>query len=283
MQLIHTKNKLRTFVREARAQGKTIGFVPTMGYLHAGHGSLIQTARKQNDVVVVSVFVNPTQFGPNEDLSAYPRDAERDLALMRTHGADVAFFPNVEEIYPAGFTTYVEVQGPMTATLCGRSRPGHFRGVATVVTKLFHMAAPDRAYFGQKDAQQVAVIQQMTRDLDFDLQIVVCPTLREPDGLAMSSRNVYLSTAERAQAPTISKALFEAEAMIQKGERTVAAVSQHIQKKLQTMPGAAIDYISIVDARTLADLETLHSTVLIAVAVKLGRTRLIDNIRVDVS
>lgn len=282
MQVFHTKNELRTFVKQARTTGKTIGFVPTMGYLHAGHASLIQAARGENEVVVVSVFVNPTQFGPKEDLSAYPRDTEKDMALMRAEGVDAAFFPPVHEIYPDGYVTCVDVQGPMTGTLCGRSRPGHFRGVATVVTKLFHMVAPDRAYFGQKDAQQVAVIEQMVRDLDFDLQIVACPTVREADGLALSSRNVYLTTAERAQAPQISRALFDAEQMIRQGERRASTIVQHIHQRILTIDGAAIDYISVVDARTLADLETLDATVLIAVAVKVGKTRLIDNIRLRV-
>lgn len=282
MQVVHGKSELRAIVKKARGQGKSIGFVPTMGYLHAGHAALIRAARAANDLLIVSVFVNPTQFGPNEDLSAYPRDAEKDLALMQSQGADVAFFPSVEEIYPTGYATYVEVQGPMPQTLCGRSRPGHFRGVATVVTKLFHLVAPDQAYFGQKDAQQVAVIEQMVRDLDFDVHVVVCPTVREADGLAMSSRNVYLSAPHRAQAPAISRALFEAEAMIRNGERRANVVAGHISKSIAAIEGAAIDYVSIVDARTLADLEILAGTVLLAVAVKVGRTRLIDNVRVEV-
>ncbi|RJQ78084.1 MAG: pantoate--beta-alanine ligase [Desulfobacteraceae bacterium] len=282
MQVVHTKVELRAALKEAHTTGKTVGLVPTMGYLHAGHASLIRRARRENDVVVVSVFVNPTQFGPNEDLSAYPRDAEKDSALMRAEGVDLAFFPPVEELYPPGFTTYVQVEGPMTATLCGRTRPGHFRGVATIVSKLFHLALPDRAYFGQKDAQQLAVIEQMTRDLDLGIQIVGCPIVREADGLAMSSRNVYLTETQRAQAPGIARALFEAREMIRDGRRDAAAVVEHVKKTIAAIDSAAIDYVSMVDPRTLGDLETLSGEVLIAVAVKLGRTRLIDNIRVEV-
>lgn len=282
MQVVHTKAQLRAVLKQARTGGRSVGFVPTMGYLHAGHAALIRRARQENEVVVVSVFVNPTQFGPSEDLAAYPRDSERDMALMRAQGTDVAFFPSVEELYPDGYTTYVQVEGPMTLTLCGRSRPGHFRGVATIVTKLFHLVAPDRAYFGQKDCQQVAVIERMVRDLDFDLDIVACPTVREADGLALSSRNVYLSESQRAQAPRISQALCEAREMIQKGERRAAPLAEHIKKIIATIDSATIDYVSIADARTLADLETLSGEVLIAVAVKVGRTRLIDNIRIEV-
>jgi pantoate--beta-alanine ligase len=282
MQLIQTKAQLHHALKNARASDKTVGLVPTMGYLHAGHASLMRRARQENDVVVVSVFVNPTQFGPNEDLSTYPRDAEKDIALMRAEGVDLAFFPSVEEIYPPGYTTTIDVQGPMTNTLCGRSRPGHFRGVTTVVGKLFHLTAPDRAYFGEKDAQQLAVIEKMVRDLDFDIRIVGCPIVREPDGLAMSSRNVYLSLAQRAQAPMISKALFQARDLILAGRRDVDEITAHIQKSITALDTAVVDYVSIVDSRTLADLENLSGKVLIAVAVKLGSTRLIDNIRIEV-
>jgi pantoate--beta-alanine ligase len=282
LQLIHTKAQLRDVLGRERRPGKSVGLVPTMGYLHAGHASLMRRAKQENDLVVVTVFVNPTQFGPNEDLSTYPRDAEKDCALMRAEGVDLAFFPSAEEIYPPGYTTYVEVQGAMTGTLCGRSRPGHFRGVTTIVSKLFHLVAPDRAYFGQKDAQQLAVIEQMVRDLDFNVEIVGCPIVREPDGLAMSSRNVYLSETHRAQAAIISKALFEARDLIHGGVREAAALTRHVEKMISTIDTAAIDYVSVVDSRTLTDLERLSGEVLIAVAVKLGRTRLIDNIRVEV-
>lgn len=282
MQVFDTIEQVRAQIKSARADGKTVGFVPTMGYLHAGHLSLVQNARQANDVVVVSVFVNPTQFGPNEDLDAYPRDTERDLKLLREAGVDLAFFPSVEELYSKGFTTYVTLEGPMTDTLCGRSRPNHFRGVATVVTKLFNIVQPDRAYFGQKDAQQVAVIEQMVRDLDVDIEIVACPTVREPDGLAMSSRNTYLSDSERAQAPLISKALFDAGELIDKGERDPSVLIGFIERAVLEIDDAVIDYISIVDSRSLEDLDVVDGKVLIAVAVKVGRTRLIDNIRIQV-
>jgi pantoate--beta-alanine ligase len=282
MQIVHSIAQLRASLKQARKIGQSVGFVPTMGYLHAGHASLIHRARRENDVVVVSVFVNPTQFGPNEDLDAYPRDPDKDLALMRAEGTDIAFFPSADEIYPAGYATYVTLEGPMTQALCGRSRPGHFRGVTTVVSKLFHVTTPDRAYFGQKDAQQVAVIRQMVSDLDFDVQIVACPIVREPDGLALSSRNTYLSETQRAQASGISRALFEAREMILAGQRDAALLADHIKKRITAIDSAAIDYVSIADARTLADLDTLIGEVLIAVAVKMGRTRLIDNIRVEV-
>lgn len=282
MKVMNSKDSLKDALKQEREAGKRIGFVPTMGYLHEGHASLIRAARQENDVVVVSVFVNPTQFGPNEDLDAYPRDTEKDLRLLQAEQVDVAFFPTVEDIYPAGFTTYVEVQGPITQALCGGSRPGHFRGVTTVVSKLFNIVAPHRAYFGQKDAQQVAVIEQMVKDLDFNVQIVACPTVREADGLAMSSRNAYLSKSERRQAQILSKALFESQDMIRQGERNAHTLSDHIQKQLDTIDDALIDYVSITDARNLADLETLEGEVLIAIAVKVGRTRLIDNIRIRV-
>ena len=282
MLIVHSIAQLRAELKTARAQGKTVGFVPTMGYLHEGHRSLVQSARQANDIVVVSVFVNPTQFGPNEDLDAYPRDTERDLALLRGAGCDLAFFPAVEELYPRDFTTYVAVEGPMTQTLCGRSRPTHFRGVTTVVAKLFNIVGPDRAYFGQKDAQQVAVIEQMVRDLDFDIEIVACPTVRESDGLAMSSRNTYLSADQRAQAPLIAQALFGTRELIKKGERRSAVLADYLKKGIQGIDSAVIDYVSVVSLRSLEDLEVVRGKVLIAVAVKLGRTRLIDNIRVEV-
>jgi pantoate--beta-alanine ligase len=282
MQTIKNKEVLRRTVSDARRSGQTIGLVPTMGFLHQGHLSLIRRARKENDVVVVSIFVNPTQFGPDEDLDTYPRDIERDTALMTDAKVDLVFLPGADQLYPEGYATYVEVQGAMTQTLCGRSRPGHFRGVTTIVSKLFHLAAPHRAYFGQKDAQQVAVIRQMARDLEFDVEIVACPTVRETDGLALSSRNAYLSQQHRKDAVVLSASLFEAEKMVAGGERRAAAVARHISARIGSVPDATIDYITVVNAETLADLETLTGEVLIAVAVKLGGTRLIDNIRVTV-
>lgn len=282
MQLVYSIAELRAAIDRARAAGQTIGLVPTMGYLHEGHLSLIRRARQENDLVVVSVFVNPTQFGPNEDLAAYPRDTERDTTMMRATGTDIAFFPTAEALYPQGYATYVQVEGPMTQTLCGRSRPTHFRGVTTIVAKLFHLAQPQRAYFGQKDAQQVAVIEQMVRDLNFNLQIVVCPIVREPDGLAMSSRNIYLTPSQRKDACVISQALFEARDKVTAGERRAAVISDLIRTRMDAVQDAQIDYISVVDAHALSDLEMLSGEVLIAVAVKLGPTRLIDNLRITV-
>jgi pantoate--beta-alanine ligase len=282
MQVIEKKDELSQVLLDVLRSGQTIGFVPTMGFLHEGHLSLMRRARQENDVVVVSIFVNPTQFGPNEDLNAYPRDFERDKKLMAKEKVDISYFPSVEQLYPQGYTTYVEVKGPMTQALCGRSRPRHFRGVTTIVTKLFHLVTPQRAYFGQKDAQQVAVIKQMTRDLDFDIEVVVCPTVREADGLALSSRNAYLSPQHRRDAVVLSKSLFEAREMITGGERRSAAVSRHITERINEVPDAVIDYVAVVDARTLADAETIRGETLIAVAVKLGGTRLIDNISIEV-
>ena len=233
--------------------------------------------------MVVTIFVNPTQFGPNEDLDAYPRDVQRDCDLLAAEGVDIVFLPEVDEIYPPGFATYVQVQGPITQVLCGKSRPGHFRGVTTVVSKLFHMVAPDRAYFGQKDAQQVAVISRMAKDLDFDLRIVVCPIVREIDGLAMSSRNVNLSPRHRADAVVLSKSIDEARQMIADGERNASVVARQIEARIGAVQDAGIDYVSVVDADTLADLETLEGEILIALAVKFDRTRLIDNARISVS
>jgi pantoate--beta-alanine ligase len=282
MQTIKNKEVLRHAVSDARRSGQTIGLVPTMGFLHQGHLSLIRRAREENDVVVVSIFVNPTQFGPDEDLDTYPRDIERDTALMIDAKVDLVFLPGADQLYPQGYATYVEVQGAMTQTLCGCSRPGHFRGVTTIVSKLFNLTAPHRAYFGQKDAQQVAVIEQMAKDLDFDIEIVACPIVREADGLALSSRNAYLSPRHRKDAVVLSASLFEAEKMVAGGERRAAAVIRHISARIGSVPDATIDYIAVVNAETLADLETLTGEVLIAVAVKLGGTRLIDNIRVTV-
>jgi pantoate--beta-alanine ligase len=282
MQIVETKEELRKTIANARQSEKSIGFVPTMGYLHEGHLSLMRQARRENDLVVTSIFVNPTQFGPNEDLETYPRDPQRDKELMSKAKVDLAYFPTVEQIYPQGFTTYVDVKGPLTQALCGRSRPRFFRGVATVVAKLFNLVAPDRAYFGRKDAQQSIVIQQMVKDLDFNLDVVVCPTVREADGLAMSSRNAYLSPQHRADAVVLSQSLNEARDMIAKGERQAKVVSEHIKARIDEVSDAVIDYISVVDGRNLADLDILGGKTLIALAVKLGGTRLIDNIHIDI-
>jgi len=283
MQVIATIPELRAAIKQSQTAHETIGFVPTMGYLHEGHLSLIRRARQENDMVVVSIFVNPTQFAPHEDLATYPRDHERDLALLHTASADIVFLPAVEELYPSGYTTYVQVEGSISATLCGVSRPTFFRGVATIVTKLFHIVTPQRAYFGQKDAQQAAVIKKMIRDLNFDIDIVICPTVREKDGLAMSSRNTYLTPTQRAQAVGISQALFEARALIENGEHRASHIRQSIETRIAAIDDAVIDYVSIVDATTLADVETLSGETLIAAAVKVGKTRLIDNIQVQIS
>lgn len=282
MQIIQSRKELRKGIKNARSDGKTIGFVPTMGFLHRGHLSLMRRARKENDLVVASIFVNPTQFGPNEDLDAYPRDAQRDIDLMTAESVDIAFFPTVEALYPEGYTTFVDVESPMTQVLCGQSRPTHFRGVTTIVAKLFNMVAPDRAYFGQKDAQQVAVIRRMAADLDFDLSIVVCPIVRETDGLAMSSRNTYLTPEQRENAPQLNKALIMSREMVEKGERSGPAVRKAIESKINGVNGAVIDYVAVVNAESLAELQTLEGKVLIALAVKFGTTRLIDNVQIDV-
>ncbi len=282
MQIVETKTDLREVIHRARSVGQTIGFVPTMGYLHEGHLSLMRRARQENDLVVASIFVNPTQFGPNEDLASYPRDADRDVESMKAEKVDLAFFPKLEELYPPGFTTFVEIAGPMTQLLCGASRPVHFRGVATIVAKLFNLVSPDRAYFGQKDAQQVVVIRRMVRDLDFDLKIVVCPTVREADGLAMSSRNAYLTAEQRTEAVVISQTLTEAQEQVGRGERSAAAIIEMMTERIASKPNAAIDYISAVDAETLEKVETLQGKIIVAVAVQFVKSRLIDNIQIEV-
>lgn len=281
MQCFSTKEELRAAIKKHLAANHTIGFVPTMGYLHDGHLSLIKKARSENDIVVVSVFVNPTQFGPNEDLDAYPRDEERDRALLEGEKTDIAFFPTADELYPDGYSTYVQVEGGITESLCGRSRPGHFRGVATIVTKLFNLVSPTKAYFGQKDAQQVAVIIRMAEDLDMDLEIVPCPTVRESDGLAMSSRNTYLAPEHRRQVPGIYRALQAARAAMEAGESEVPEVVRIIRDGISAIPDADIEYIEVVNAHTLSPLKTIGGSVLIAVAVRVGSTRLIDNIWIE--
>jgi pantoate--beta-alanine ligase len=283
MEIIKSIEALRYHLKKSRSAGKSIGFVPTMGFLHEGHLSLMRRAKQENDLVVVSIFVNPTQFGPNEDLATYPRDTRRDSALMQSENVDIAFFPETAEIYPRGFKTYVEVQGPITQVLCGKSRPTHFRGVTTVVAKLFHLVAPDRAYFGQKDAQQVSVIRQMVRDLDFDLQVVVCPIQREADGLAMSSRNTYLSPQQRPEAVILYRSLCEAAQQIHEdGQRSASAVVRSIKKRIGAVPDAVIDYVAVVKADDLTALETLEGEILIALAVTFGKTRLIDNLQIKI-
>jgi pantoate--beta-alanine ligase len=272
-----TTADLRRAVAEARRGGRTVGLVPTMGALHEGHASLIRAARRETAFVVVSIFVNPTQFGPNEDFHRYPRPLEQDLEVCGREGVDLAFVPEVATLYPPGFRTYVEVHD-FQDVLCGASRPGHFRGVATVVLKLFNLVQPDVAYFGQKDAQQARIIRQLVRDLDVPVEVRVCPIVREPDGLALSSRNQYLDPEQRRHAPALYQALEEARRLIEAGERDAARVRAVVAERLARTPGAVVDHAEVVDYDTLRPLDRLRGQVLIAVAVKFGTTRLIDNV-----
>jgi pantoate--beta-alanine ligase len=272
---------MQSFVKEQKRLGKTVGFVPTMGYLHQGHLSLVERAKRENDLVVVSIFVNPTQFGQGEDFDIYPRDFERDKNLLAKLNIDVLFYPSVEDIYPSNYKTYVEVYD-ITDKLCGASRPGHFKGVTTIVTKLFNMVLPDRAYFGLKDAQQVLVIKQMVKDLNFPIEIVPCPIVREEDGLAMSSRNVNLKPHEREAALVLSKSLFAAQKLILEGERDGDKIKRFIEENISKEPLANIDYVKVVSAENLEEVKEIEGEILIALAVKIGKVRLIDNIMVEV-
>ena len=276
MRVVNTVKEVRQTVKDGRKQGLTVGLVPTMGYLHEGHASLIQKASEQCDKVVVSDFVNPTQFAPNEDLESYPRDIDRDAQVCEQAGADLIFHPSVAEMYAPDFSTYVNMTGP-SDELCGKSRPIHFRGVCTVVSKLFHIVAPDRAYIGQKDAQQIAVIMRMVRDLDFDVEIVGCPIIREADGLAKSSRNTYLSAGERRAALILHKALTEGEALVRSGEKDAQAVIGAISDIIRTEPLARIDYVNVVSFPQVEPVAVIEGDILAAVAVYFGKTRLIDN------
>ncbi len=276
MQIVKTVEDVRRQVKVWREQGLSVGLVPTMGYLHEGHKSLIDRAVEQNDCVVVSVFVNPIQFGPTEDLATYPRDLERDAAICEEAGADLIFHPQPEEMYYDDFCTYIDMDN-LTKGLCGKTRPTHFRGVCTVVGKLFHIVGPDRAYFGQKDAQQLAVIRRMVRDLNFPLQIVGCPIVREEDGLAKSSRNTYLSPEERKAAVILHKGLVKGEEMVRAGERDAGKIKKAICDIIESEPLAKIDYVDIVDFDNIQEKEVLEGSVLAAVAVYIGKTRLIDN------
>ncbi len=266
----------RNQVKEWKAQGLSVALVPTMGYLHEGHRSLIDRARKENDKVVVSIFVNPMQFGPNEDLDAYPRDLERDSKICEDGGVDLIFHPEVEEMYGPDFCGYVDMH-TLPEKLCGASRPVHFRGVQTVVTKLFHIIPAHNAYFGQKDAQQLAIIRRMVIDLDFDIEIIGCPIIREDDGLAKSSRNTYLSEEERRQAVILNQSLDLAMQAIESGETDAIKVKQIITDKLNTCPLAKIDYVEVTSFDTIQPIEKVQGAVLIAIAVYIGTTRLIDN------
>jgi len=270
--------RLREEISKLRKEGKSIGFVPTMGYLHEGHLSLVRKAKEENDAVVVSIFVNPTQFAPGEDFERYPRDLERDKKLLVEEGVDILFLPTVEEMYPRGFSTYVEVTGLLTNTLCGAKRPGHFRGVTTVVSKLFNIVMPDRAYFGKKDYQQLKVIERMVKDLNFPIEIVGCPIIREGDGLAMSSRNVYLSPEERKAATVLYRSLLFAKKYFDSGRKDANLLKRKLEELINSEPLVKkIDYVEIVDGETLEPVKQLYPGVLIALAVFIGKARLIDN------
>ena len=279
MQVITKIGQLKQIVHTAKREGKTVGLVPTMGYLHEGHLTLMRRARQEQGLVIATLFVNPLQFGPQEDYADYPRDLERDCKLAESTGIDVLFAPSVDEMYPAGngkILSFVDVE-QITATLCGASRPGHFRGVATVVTKLFNIAEADVAYFGQKDAQQVAVIRRMTEDLNMNVKIVAVPIVREPDGLAMSSRNKYLAPAQRQAALVLSRSLERAASLLAAGERDSALILAAVRELIDQQPLAEIDYVSLVDPLSLAAIERVEQQALLALAVKFGKTRLIDN------
>lgn len=280
MDICYTIKDVRERVNAWKREGLTVGFVPTMGYLHEGHKSLMQAARANNDKVVVSVFVNPMQFGPNEDLESYPRDFEKDSALCESVGVDLIFHPEPEEMYADGFCSYVDMNG-LTGELCGKSRPIHFRGVQTVVLKLFNIVKPDRAYFGQKDAQQLAVIRRMVKDLNVDTEIVGCPIVREADGLAKSSRNTYLNPDERKAALILSRSLKLGRELIENGETDSKAVIKAITDSINTEPLAKIDYVDVVDFDTITPVDRIGKSVLVAIAVYIGKTRLIDNFIIE--
>ncbi len=280
MQIATTIEEVRTLVKKWKSEGETLGLVPTMGYLHEGHGSLISRARKENDRVVVSIFVNPMQFGPGEDLESYPRDLDKDSAYCESLGADLIFHPEPSEMYTEGFCSYVDMS-VLTEELCGLSRPVHFRGVCTVVNKLFNIVQPTRAYFGQKDAQQLAVIRRMVQDLNMDLTIVGCPIVREADGLAKSSRNTYLSAEERQAALVLSRAVACGQACVEAGETDTKKILSQMKELIEAEPLARIDYVKAVDGLTMQQIETVKRPMLVAMAVYIGKTRLIDNFIVE--
>ena len=275
MKIVGAVKEVREQVKEWKKQGLSVGFVPTMGYLHEGHKSLMDAARKGNDKVVVSIFVNPMQFGPTEDLATYPRDLNHDAALCESAGVDLIFHPEAEEMYEKDFCSFVDMTG-LTEGLCGKTRPIHFRGVCTVVNKLFNIVTPDHAYFGQKDGQQLAVIKRMVRDLNMDIEIIGCPIVREEDGLAKSSRNTYLSSEERKAALILSKTVALGKELA-KTEKDANKVVEAMKKNIETEPLAKIDYVEAVDALSMAPVEKLEGTCMLAMAVYIGKTRLIDN------
>lgn len=279
MQIINDIKDLKNIIKKWKNQGLSIGYVPTMGYLHEGHLSLIKKASK-NDKIIVSIFINPMQFGVNEDLATYPRDLERDAKLCENEGVAVLFTPSVEQMYPKGFNSYVDMNS-LTDKLCGAKREGHFRGVCTILMKFFHLITPDVAYFGQKDAQQCAVVKHMVEDLNLDLEIEICPIIREKDGLAKSSRNVYLNEAERKAALVLSRAIFLGENLIKKGEKDSKVVLKAMREELEKESLARIDYIELVHPLTMQNLERIEDSALGALAVYIGKTRLIDNFLVQ--
>jgi pantoate--beta-alanine ligase len=277
---LNTIDDMKQWSRSRLDKGESIGFVPTMGYLHQGHLSLVNRAGSENVALVASIFVNPAQFGPQEDLARYPRDPVSDTIKLREAGADALFIPDAGEIYAPGFQTYINVE-QVSGPLCGVTRPGHFRGVATVVLKLFNIVRPTAAYFGMKDYQQLQVIQTMVRDLNLDVRIVACPTVREPDGLAMSSRNSYLSPSERKQALCLYQALLEADALFTLGEKDASRYRQVMSDRINREPDAVVDYVGLVDPQTLHDLTVVERPCLAALAVRIGKTRLIDNMLLE--
>lgn len=279
--LVKEIKELRSLIKSWKREGLSIGFVPTMGALHEGHESLIKRAVEENDKVIVSVFVNPTQFGPNEDFDSYPRDIDKDLAICKNAGASLVFNPEPSEMYFTDKSTIVSVSG-LTSVLCGSKRPGHFDGVCLVVSKLLNIITPDKAYFGQKDAQQVAVIKRMVRDLNIDVEIVACPIIREEDGLAKSSRNTYLSDEERKAALVLSRSLERAKDALLNGERNAAKVKELINEELNSEPLSRVDYVEIVDSDSLENVEIIEKSILIPIAVFIGKTRLIDNFTFEI-
>jgi pantoate--beta-alanine ligase len=277
MQIVKSIKEMQTFSRGIRAEGKTIGFVPTMGALHEGHLSLVSRSKKEHDITVVSIFVNPEQFGFGEDFNAYPRDTEGDIKKLSTAGVEIVFSPDKNEMYPDGFSTSIDI-GNIGRILCGASRPGHFNGVATVVTKLFHVVMPHTAYFGQKDFQQTVVMKKLVRDLNFDIDIVVCPIVRESDGLAMSSRNSYLKPDERKRAAMLYRALKHGEDLIKKGRKDTGQIKSKMARLIQSEKGTLVEYIEIVDPQNLDAMEKIRFPAVICLAARIGTTRLIDNL-----
>lgn len=276
-----TKTEVRDHVSQWKKDGLTVGLVPTMGYLHEGHASLVDKAVSLCDRVVVSDFVNPTQFGPNEDLETYPRDFDKDCRLLEEHGASLVFHPEVSEMYDSDAATYVEILSEMPKQLCGKTRPIHFRGVCTVVSKLFNIVTPDKAFFGQKDAQQLAIIRKMVKDMCYNIEIIGCPIIREPDGLAKSSRNTYLNPEERKAALCLSRAVFLGKDLVKSGETNARKIEQAMTEEISKEPLARIDYVQVVNGTTMMPADTIDGNNLVAIAVYIGKTRLIDNFIVE--